>query len=204
MASIAQSSHAERPHNLTTLYDRDRYTWAIQQAAALKRRDFDAVDWDNVTGEIEALVTQQESSLKSQYARIIEHFLKLRYRTDQEAGNIAGWTISIDDARNQINDLLEEYPGLSPKQEHLFNQAWPRARRKTIDAFIPPPPRSLTDPTTVLREKKRLTREWDRFLPQNNPFSRRQAEDRYWLPERHASPQRPQNRRRSDSLDWTG
>lgn len=202
MRTVAAISDTQQPTEHDHLYDRDRYTWAIQQAAALKRRDFDAVDWDNVTGEIKALVTQQESSLKSQYARIIEHFLKLRYRTAQEAGNVAGWTISIDDARNQIKDLLEENPGLSPNQEHLFDQAWPRARRKAINAFIPPPPPSLTNPKTFLREKKRLAREWDQFLPQDNPFSRRQAEDLYWLPERHASPQRPQNRLRSDSLDW--
>ena len=153
MGTAAGIPHTQQPAEHDHLYDRDRYTWAIQQAAVLKRRDFDAVDWDNVTGEIEALVTQQESSLKSQYARIIEHLLKLRYRTAREAGNVAGWTISTDNARNQIEDLLEENPGLSPKQEHLFSRAWPRARRKAIDAFIPPPPPSLTNPTTFLREK---------------------------------------------------
>ena len=203
MGAVARVPDVQRAREHKALYDRDRYTWARQQADALKHRDFDGVDWDNVTGEIEALVTSEESSLKSQYARIIEHFLKLQYRTAQDAGNVAGWTVSIDDARQQIKDLLEDAPGLAAKQEHLFREAWKRGRRKAIHAFMPQPEAGLRDQLGFLREKKRLTREWNQILPDDNPFSRRQAEDPFWLPEPRRLAERPQSRQKPiPKIDW--
>lgn len=203
MATVAGTPAIRQTQQPASLYDRDRYTWASQQVDALKRRDFDGVDWDNVTGEIEAWVRGEESSLKSQYARIMEHFLKLQYRTAQDAGNVAGWTISINDARQQINDLLEDSPGLAAEQDNLFNEAWKRARRKAIDAFIPQPASGLRNQAGFLRETKRLSREWNQILPDDNPFSRRQAEDRFWLPEPRVLTRRPQSRSDSDTLDWS-
>lgn len=202
MDTVAGIARPTQPSDRKNLYDRDRYAWARRQVDALKHRDFEAVDWDNVTGEIEALVTGEESSLKSRYARIIEHFLRLQYRTAQDAGNVAGWTVSIDDARRQIENLLEDAPSLAGKQQRLFHQAWKRARSKAIDAFLPQPAGGLRNQREFLREKKRLTREWDQILPDDNPFSRRQAEDRFWLPEPRDLPQRRRSRGRSDTLEW--
>lgn len=34
------------------LYLKDFYAWALEQAAAMRRRDFGAVDWENVIEEI--------------------------------------------------------------------------------------------------------------------------------------------------------
>ena len=203
MTTATGTSTIRQTQQPASLYDRDPYTWASQQVDALKRRDFHAIDWENITGEIEALVRGDESSLKSQYARIMEHFLKLQYRTAQDDAALTGWTISINDARRQIAYLLNDSPGLAPKQEHLFNEAWKRARVQAIDAFIPQPPRGLKNQAGFLREKKRLTREWNQILPDDNPFSRRQAEDPFWLPEPRISTRRPQSRSASDTLDWS-
>ena len=131
----------------------------------------------------------------------MEHFLKLQYRTAQDDGAVAGWTISIDDAREQITYLLDDSPGLAAQQEHLFNEAWKRGRSKAINAFIPRPSRGWRNQAGFLREKKRLTREWNRILPDDNPFSRSQAEDPFWLPEPRALTRRPQSRSASDTLD---
>lgn len=71
MDTVAGIAQPVQPSDQKNHYDRDRYAWARRQVDALKHRDFEAVDWDNVTGEIKALVTGEESSLKSRYARII-------------------------------------------------------------------------------------------------------------------------------------
>lgn len=203
MATPAGTPAIQQTRQPASLYDRDRYTWASQQADALRRRDFDAIDWHNVTEEIEALVRGDESSLKSQYARIIEHFLKLQYRTAQDDGAVTGWRVSIDDARQQITYLLDDSPGLAAQQEQLFNEAWKRGRGQAIKAFISQSTAGIRNQMTFLRETKRLTREWNRILPDDNPFSHRQAEDPFWLPEPRALTRRPQSRSRSDTLDWT-
>ena len=64
MGTAARIPDTQQTLEKTSLYRRDYYTWARQQVAALKRRDFDAIDWENVTEEMQALVTSQESSLE--------------------------------------------------------------------------------------------------------------------------------------------
>jgi hypothetical protein len=46
----------------------------------------------------------------------------------------------------------------------------------------------------LLREQKRLTREWNRLLPQDNPYTRQQLEADGWFPDHVRSAQRPQGR----------
>ncbi len=53
METVAGVPDTHQASERDNLYDRDFYTWAIHQADALKRRDFNAVDWENVIEEIE-------------------------------------------------------------------------------------------------------------------------------------------------------
>ena len=49
MGVAAKVPDQQQASETSSLHDRDFYTWAVQQAAALRRRDFSAVDWENVT-----------------------------------------------------------------------------------------------------------------------------------------------------------
>jgi hypothetical protein len=203
MGTAARIPDTQQTLEKTSLYRRDYYTWARQQVAALKRRDFDAIDWENVTEEMQALVTSQESSLRSQYARVMEHFLKLQYRDARETEPLAGWRISIDNARMEIEALLQDSPGLQSRCEDLFHDAWRRARRRVINAFAHEAAAGNPNDSAFLRERKRLTREWSRALPQDNPYNRQQVEDPDWMPERARLSQRPQSRQQSTpKIDW--
>ena len=53
------------------LYDSDGYSWAIEQADALRRRDFAAVDWDHVIEEIKDVGKAEIRSWTSYCARTI-------------------------------------------------------------------------------------------------------------------------------------
>ena len=44
MGTAARIPDTQQTLEKTSLYRRDYYTWARQQVAALKRRDFDAID----------------------------------------------------------------------------------------------------------------------------------------------------------------
>lgn len=200
MGTVAGIPDTQQPTEQKNLYDRDFYTWARQQANALKRRNLTAIDWENITEEIEALVRAEESSLRSQYARIIEHFLKLQYREARETESVAGWRISLANARIEIEELLQDSPGMKRRCDELFHEAWDRARRRVIKASVHHAIERVQNDSTLLREQKRLTREWSRILPQDNPYTRQQVEDSFWLPERERAAQRPQS---PPKIDWT-
>ena len=204
MSSAVGIPPTQHPIEHDVLYNRDHYAWAKRQADAFSRRDFDAIDWENVTREIEALVTGHESALKSQYARIMEHFLKLQYWQTSDTDPVAGWRTSIDNARIEINTLLQDNPGLKPRAEALFQQAWTTAKLKAVTALVNSSTARITDPATFSRERKRLRREWDRVLPSQNPCTLLQAQDLDWIPQPVRVPDRPAPHHHAASRpDWT-
>lgn len=194
MDTVAGITQPKRPSEQKSLYVRDHYTWARQQVDALKCHDFATIDWENITEEIQALVTTQESSLRSHYTRIMEHLLKLQYRELRETEPVAGWEISVDNARMEIEDLLQDNPGLKSRRDALFCDAWARSRKRAIAAFVNDSTCRIHNDSARYRERKRLSRDWTRVLPQDNPFTRQQVEDSEWMPERIRLPQRPQGR----------
>ncbi|MGH7110992.1 MAG: DUF29 domain-containing protein [Stellaceae bacterium] len=96
------------------LYDEDFVLWAEQQAAALRAAAQGAsnleLDWENLAEEIDSLGTSQRSALRSQIRRIIRHLIKLEYSLAQDPRR--GWRESVNDAREEIRDLLEDSPSL--------------------------------------------------------------------------------------------
>lgn len=194
MATVAGIPDTRQARGRKSLYDRDYYTWARQQVEALRRRDFGAVDWEKVTEEMEALVRGEESTLRSQYTRIIEHMLKLQYRQATEIDPVAGWEDSVDNARSEIDELLGDSPGLKDKRDQLFHEAWPRARSRAIKAHVNHATATIRNDSLRRRERKRLTREWSRALPGESPYTRQQVEDSNWLPQRLRLANRPQSR----------
>lgn len=61
------------------IYETDFYQWTIEQAKALKERNFDNFDWENIIEEIEALGRSEYSAVVSLLRREIEHRLKIDY-----------------------------------------------------------------------------------------------------------------------------
>lgn len=204
MRTVAGIPDTQHPTEHDDLYNRDHYTWARQQADALRRRDFDAVDWENITEEIEALVRGEESALKNQYARIMEHFLKIQYWEASDTDPVARWQISIDNARIEINTLLEDNPGLKPGAEDLFQKAWTTAKLKAVAALVNSGTARITDPAILSRERKRLRREWAQVLPSRNPYTLLHAQDLNWGPQPVRVPNRPASHHHAASRpEWT-
>jgi len=89
---------------LKSLYGEDTVAWAEQQAAALRAAAHggsnQALDWENLTEEIESLGAAQRSALASHVMRIIQHLVKLEYSSTVEPRS--GWR-------------LEDSPSLKPQ-----------------------------------------------------------------------------------------
>ncbi|MGH7933124.1 MAG: DUF29 domain-containing protein, partial [Candidatus Binataceae bacterium] len=117
------------------LYERDYYTWLIEQARAIRQRRVEDLDWTNLAEEIEDLGKSEKRELRSQLVRLIAHLLKFAYATDQAfESNRRGWELTIRSARFDVGTLLEESPGLRDKLEEIFPAAYQRARLDALKA----------------------------------------------------------------------
>ena len=98
--------------NIKELHDRDFNLWLENQAIAIKNRNFEAMDWDNLLDEIEDIRKSDKRTLRSYTQRLIEHIFKLRYWDEERKLNQNGWKLEIINFRTQISNILEDSPSL--------------------------------------------------------------------------------------------
>ena len=96
------------------LYDRDFVAWSRQQAEALravaKSGSNLQLDWQNLAEEVETLGASERRALHSQIQRVIRHLLKLEYFS--AGAPRRGWVETVDDARSEIELVLDMSPSL--------------------------------------------------------------------------------------------
>jgi hypothetical protein len=120
---------------MATAYADDVYSWALEQARALRRaaaervNTSEPIDWANVAEEIESVGNEQAAKLRSSYAILLLHLLKWRYQPNLQSQS---WRMSIGRERDNIGEILEDNPGLKPRQAELFTKAYMRARREAM------------------------------------------------------------------------
>jgi hypothetical protein len=81
-------------------YADDFYVWTEVQAGLLRRRQFEALDLENLIEEVEALGRAEKSKVLNNASVIIEHLLKLQHSPATEPRS--GWTDSILEHRNRL------------------------------------------------------------------------------------------------------
>ena len=196
MGTVGGTAGAQqtREHDLQRLYRQDPYSGARAQAEALRRRDTEAIDWERVTDEIEDLAREAESRLKRRYRMVIQHFLQLQYGEGCDTDRVVEWETAVGNARMEIELLLQDGPGLKGQRHRLFREAWELGREKTILVLVRQAVTPIQNAEARWREHKRLRQEWNRLLPQKNPYTRRRAEAKFWLPAPIRLANRPQCR----------
>lgn len=110
-------------------YQSDLHEWTKEQADALRRRAPNALDWDNLAEEIESLGSSQRREIRSCLKVLLVHLLKWKH---QPEGRCGSWRGSIAEARDQIEDVLEENPSLREYPEEALPKAYARARAKAL------------------------------------------------------------------------
>lgn len=142
---------------MDTLYDRDFYSWAMEQAKALRlaagaRINTPAMlDWENLAEEIESLGKSQASELDSRYAQLLTHLLEWTYQPQKRSKS---WRRTIVQQRIRIDKLTRQNPGLKPRQPRIFREAYADARKLAAaetglaaSAFPPTSPWTLAQAT---------------------------------------------------------
>ena len=112
---------------MSTPYDTDFNRWALEQAAALKAGRFQELDLIHLVEEIEDLSKRQRHAIKSQLIRLLFHLLKWQYQPMQRS---ASWVSSIQDARTEIDVIIEDSPSLQDYPAEVLESAYQKARRK--------------------------------------------------------------------------
>jgi Domain of unknown function DUF29 len=108
-------------------YDTDFYAWAQQQAAALRAKDWAALDLNNLIEEVEDLAGRHRDALGSELKRLLVHLLKWHYQPTHRSDS---WLESIEQARQAIDELIDDYPSLADYPQVLLPKAYQRARRQ--------------------------------------------------------------------------
>jgi hypothetical protein len=110
-------------------YDDDFYTWTQAQANYLRAGVWAAVDVAHVAEEIEALGKRDWRALQSHLKTLILHGLKWTYQPQERARRGRRWQVSMDNARDAIDQLLDDNQGFYRRLGEAIAWAYPRACR---------------------------------------------------------------------------
>ena len=105
-------------------YERNFYSWLLEQARHLRDGHLDALDRDNLAEEIEALGQEQFNKLVSALRVLMSHMLKWDH---QPALRSRSWALSIEEQRLEIADVLSDNPDLRPRVGEAIVRAYRRA-----------------------------------------------------------------------------
>ena len=107
-------------------YEADFCAWAAAQAAALHRLRPAGLDWSNLVEELDDMSRSEQRALESHLAVLLAHLLKWKYRSGKRT---LSWETSIENSRDEIDELLKRSPSLRAKLKESLLVAYRRARR---------------------------------------------------------------------------
>jgi predicted nucleic acid-binding Zn-ribbon protein len=116
-------------------YETDFDAWAAQQAAALRAKDWAALDLAHLAEEVEDLRKVERNAIRSRLRLAVSHLLKWR---DQPEKRSESWRATITEARRRLQEDLESSRNLARELDSFLAWAYPRARREAAkDTGLP-------------------------------------------------------------------
>jgi hypothetical protein len=110
-------------------YERDFYSWSLEQARLVREGRWDDVDRENVAEEIESLGREQFNKLESALRVLLLHMLKWDHQPNRRGRS---WALSIEEQRLRLQDVIADNPGLQPRIGEAVERAYRRARLAAI------------------------------------------------------------------------
>jgi Domain of unknown function DUF29 len=112
----------------TPTYEADFYAWVQAQAQALQAKDWAALDVEHLVEELEGMARSDRRALGNHLKNLLLHLLKWAYQPDKRGSS---WQGSVEEAREAIEDLLEESrTSMEAESQRQFTKQYARARRK--------------------------------------------------------------------------
>jgi len=114
-------------------HDRDFYAWANDSAARLRAGRW--ADVEQIAEELEGMGKQQKHALAGHLKILMLHLLKWRY---QPAFRGLSWRLPINNARDEIAELLEDSPSLATRLPEIAARRYAAARnRASLETGLP-------------------------------------------------------------------
>jgi len=120
---------------MSTLYDRDFYAWAMEQAKLLRAGELAAADIENIAEEIESMGKSEKRELINRLTVLLMHLLKWQYQPVLQG---ASWRNTIRNQRLDIADHMDDNPSLASKLPEAMARAYRRARGEaSLESGLP-------------------------------------------------------------------
>ncbi|MDJ0679347.1 MAG: DUF29 domain-containing protein [Xenococcaceae cyanobacterium MO_167.B52] len=124
--------------NKYSLYEQDYNLWQEKEIAALKNRDINQLDWENLIIEISEVGKSQKRALKNYTQRLIEHLLKIKYWYSEQERNRDHWIIQVSNFRDNIIDILEDSPSLKNYLQENYDDWYDKSVKRVSRVFTVP------------------------------------------------------------------
>ena len=124
--AVAGSAVASR------LYREDVYTWALEQAAAIRRGDWDSVDREHVAEEIEGVAELRQEVFVGYCARSIEHLLKIEHYEFAAPGRLEKWRNEVKGFRVAMARQIRRGRGMAEDYPQMLDDAWEEGRALAV------------------------------------------------------------------------
>lgn len=104
-----------------TLYDRDFYAWASEQAALLREGRLADADIANIAEEIDTMGRGEKRELTNRLAVLLAHLLKWEAQPERRGRS---WLLTIREQRRQAARVLADNPSLRPHLDSVLAEAY--------------------------------------------------------------------------------
>ncbi len=104
-----------------TLYDRDFYAWANEQAALLRAGRLDVADIAHIAEEIESMGKTEKRELVNRLVVLMLDLLKWRFQPGLRGNS---WRLSIKEQRYRLADHMADNPSLKSKRAEAIHDAY--------------------------------------------------------------------------------
>jgi hypothetical protein len=112
-------------------YDTDFDAWLAHQVAALRAKDWAALDVEHLAEEVEDVRKSDRRAVRSHWRLLWLHLLKWAYQPGGRARYGGSWEASVLYTRGFIAAALDDSPSLTPMLlETLAAEAYPWARAR--------------------------------------------------------------------------
>jgi hypothetical protein len=108
--------------------EEDFHGWLMHQAGLLRSHEVDALDWNHLAEEIEAMASAERRELLRRLTTLYAHLLKMQYQPEQRRAR--GRKVTIDRSRVEIERILRQSPGLRGQLDDYAREVYPAARRQ--------------------------------------------------------------------------
>lgn len=148
------------------LYRDDQWTWATQQAAALWRREPDALDWEHLIKEAEDLASGIRCDWVSHCVLAVENMLLIEHYP-APAEKLSLWRARAWRRRCDLGYVHRDNPGLVKRHlDELLAESWQLARDEAIGSMA-----KLDSTGLSSFEWKADCERWGCYLPADLPYT---------------------------------